>query len=306
MIDLNDIKYGVWITKKEDYIIGLYVDLKSIRQVLYNENNNKSKIIVYKNEELLQSDLKTKINDLSQQESFISRCNNILKSKPYWSIVGESSDIDNKIISENTQHAVNESIQERLVKFSKLISDTDKFIKNIFYKDNNWCETIASDFIASIQFKADVNNQSSKQPVEVSMDQFQTATNMSSASIKIDQSTGKTKTYDFSKVRQYILDLIKDVGEGKPVVKITSNNKQLNYKYIQVVNSEKLIFTQIKQSNKNVFEINFDEGTINVNNIPSKNVQDKNRLRDLIKQSANDLEKNKASVEGVDKMDVRS
>ena len=82
------------------------------------------------------------------------------------------------------------------------------------------------------------------------MDQFQTATNMSSASIKIDQSTGKTKTYDFSKVKAIYLDLIKDVGEGKPVVKITSNNKQLNYKYIQVVNSEKLIFTQIKQSNK--------------------------------------------------------
>ena len=285
--------------------MGLETNQGTIKQVLYHIEQ--TKVIIYKNNALYQSDLKTIISDPKQQKAFETRTKKVFESNPYWSIIGVSPDIESSLNKECAGSAINEQLQEKIAKFAKIVCKSDTFAKTAFYKQSDICETIKGEVLARIEFgEAIVREQQDKiVTTEVSMDQFQTAANMTTASAKIDQSPGASKTYDFSKVKAIYLDLIKDVGEGKPVVKITSKNNALDYKYTQVVNSEKLIFMQVTDYTKKEYELNFDAGTISVNNQPSNQIEDKNKLRDLIKQSANDLE-NKASVEGVDTLEVRN
>ena len=306
MIKFKDIKNGVWISKESEYILGLETNQGTIKQVLYHIKQKKTKVIIYKNNALYQSDLKTIISDPKQQKAFETRTKKVFESNPYWSIVGVSPDIESSLNKECAGSAINEQLQEKIAKFAKIVCKSDTFAKTAFYKQSDICETIKGEVLARIEFGEAIVREQQDQLVttEVSMDQFQTAINVSDASTKLDQSSGTGVMYDFSEVKKIYQDLIKEVGEGKPALKITSKNKQLDYQYTFFVDSKELIFKQSSDYSKKEYKLNFDEGTISINNQRSNDKQDKNKLRDIIKKTGLDLEKNLAAIEGVSSIEV--
>ena len=80
-IALNDIKMGLWLIKKENAILTLSIKPNTIWQIMYNIELKKHKAIIYKNNQLYQSDQKTIIEDEKQITSFINRTK-ISKNQP--------------------------------------------------------------------------------------------------------------------------------------------------------------------------------------------------------------------------------
>ena len=305
MLNFQDILNSVWISKQKTYILGLETKHSSLKQVLYHIEKKKTQSIIFKDNNLYKSGSKTPLNDPKEHEAFVKRMHQIFDNNPYWSTITTAKYDDKKLSTALKQYLVPDTVRQKIAKFAQKICKANTFDTHPFYKHQATSTQIKDQILASMSNKsgtkkanAPPKSSTSVVPLDTLQKQASSGTSVKQSTTKEAQNSTADQTFDFSEFKAACIALINDVGEGRPMLKITSDNQTLDYTYTATIKKDGIVFLKISGYQKQELALKFDEGNLYINS--QKSNQSNDLFMTYFNQIISDLDSNKAILEAVD------
>ena len=281
MLNYADIVNSVWISKQKAYILGLETKNSYLKQVLYHIEKKKTKSIIFKDNKIYKSGSKIPLNDPKEHAAFVKRMHQIFDDNPYWSTITTPKYNDKKLSEALTNYLEPDSVRQKIAKFAKKICKADTFDTRPFYKHQATSTKIKNQILASMSTQPitkEANGPPKSSTSTVSIDTMRIKASESktsnSESAHIDSNESNNAQYNFSELKESCLKLIEEICEGKPALKIISNNPSLDYTYTATIDKNKILFLKTAGYQKQELILKFDEGSLTINSIKSNQSND--------------------------------